>query len=155
MPIHIDRQAFNLDHLFPCFDLRPPSKDRLHPQNQFPRTKGFGNIVVRSQLKTHDAIDLFGLRGEHDDRNVPSHRIRFKGSTDISAIHPGKHQVEDDERRPEPSGLLQPGRAALRLDYLETRLPQMVFHQIGNVFFIFDDQDGLRQVTLPWPRISE
>ena len=38
------------------------------PQDELPRGKRLGDVVVRAQLEAEDAIDLLTPRGEQDDR---------------------------------------------------------------------------------------
>src|ERR1700730_8639564 len=47
-----------------------PAQDRLDSRDDFPRTKRFGDVVVRAQLQSDDAVHFFRARRQHDDWDI-------------------------------------------------------------------------------------
>ena len=67
-----------------------------HAGEQLTGREWLGDVVVGTDLESHDLVDLAVLRGEHDDRHL---RLRPDDATDFEARHPGQHEIEEDQVR--------------------------------------------------------
>lgn len=67
------------------------AQDRAQARRQLARRAGLGDVIVRAELETHDAVDVVAARGEHDHRyaaRLPDAAQRFH------AVHTRHHHVE-------------------------------------------------------------
>ena len=74
---------------------RCPAQHRSHAQLELTEAEGFGDVVVRAVLKPLDALVLLAPGGEHDQRQVASHRAQ--PSAHLEPSDAGQHEVEDHE----------------------------------------------------------
>src|SRR6056297_2726822 len=64
--------------------------------------KGFGDIVVGSDLQTGYYVGFVAFCGHHQNRHVLRSLCCTDPGTDLNTVHPGKHEVEYEEIRNMP-----------------------------------------------------
>src|SRR5207244_8609720 len=63
--------------------------------HEFPRSKGFDNVIVRAGLEQQDFVDFIPDSTEDDDGSVD-----FRGAqlfTDFKAVHVGKPKIDQQQ----------------------------------------------------------
>jgi hypothetical protein len=124
-------------------------QQRLEPRHQLDCLERLGEIIVGAQLQAdHFVHDLPSRRQHHDRRG---HAALTQLAADIEAVHPGQHDVEDDEivatcRRPGQPGFPVAGRldaVALADQPIAEREPESGF--------VLDEQDAQIGHTIPQP----
>ena len=71
--------------------LRPAAE---HASDEFAHSIGLGDVVIGTDLETHDGVDLGTLRGDHDDGHV---RLRADLPAHVDARDLRQHDVEEDQ----------------------------------------------------------
>ena len=92
MPGAIDFEAAETQRLLGRWRAAP-AQDRAQPREQFARLEGFGQIVVRAELESDDAIGCVAARGQHQHGRVA---LRAQRAADIETVDIGQGQIEDD-----------------------------------------------------------
>ncbi len=116
------------------------AEDGLDAGHHLARIERFGQVVVSAQLEADDAVDVLAPGREHEDRSLAptAHLAR-----DLGAIHLGHHEVEHDEVRVDALVLYEGLLAISRLDHGVAGLLEVQPHQLDDVAFVIDDEDGL------------
>ena len=70
-----------------------PAQDHPGARNQFARTEGFGDLIIRPQFQPEQLVIFFGTRCEYNDRNIA---IVANGATDLQSIHSRQDEIEHD-----------------------------------------------------------
>jgi hypothetical protein len=76
-----------------------PSQNGLNPENQFTRTEGLRQIVVRAQLEALDPIFLLLFGRQDQDWYRPGGRFSAEGLKYLVARKAREHSVQDDQVR--------------------------------------------------------
>ena len=76
--------------------LKRPSEHGLDPCQEFPRVKGFRQIIIGAQFQTHYAIRILSLCRKHDHRDLEFHA---DVPEQIESIAIRQHDVQDDDVR--------------------------------------------------------
>jgi len=116
---------------------------RLDACDEFAHGKRFRQVIVGADLKTDDAVNLFGARGQHDDWNVLQQR-RWRTpdcAAHVQAGQPWKHHVEDDQVWRVTSGSFKAGLPVGGSDNLIALFAKAVADTRDDRGFIFDDED--------------
>lgn len=129
------------------------SQDRPNSGHQFARRKGFGHVVVGTQLEPEHPVDLTIARGEHDDGDIAAaaelathiHSIEFACQAD----------VENHELWRAISHLFESALARCCLEHPVAVLAEIHLDQVADVWVIFDkDNSGLvighRELIVVW-----
>jgi hypothetical protein len=118
------------------------AQDRLDPQNDFPRTEGFCYIVISAKFQTDNAVNLFRLGREHQDGNVSGRRFALEDFAQFKSGDARQHQIENDQRWPVLSRLLQSSCAvSCSRDVESSGAPQRQREQVDDITLVLDDQD--------------
>ena len=121
----------------------------LHPGHQLPGSKGFGDVVVRTQLQAENAVIFARPGGEKDDRYGAQSGVAAQPAAYVQAVSSGHHDVQQKEHgRLALSVRHEVGRSAVDADP-KTGGFQMMLYQAGNIRIIFQDAYGLTQMVLP------
>ena len=110
---------------------------RFYTRYKLARAERLRDIVVRAKAKAADLIDVIFLGRDHQHRNIAVLADLF---ADLKSVHAGEHQVQNDQIE-----LLLKGRlkslvpTVLYLDFKAAQF-QIIFLQIGDRHFIFNDQ---------------
>ena len=80
--------------LFPVLSCVSTAHVRLDARHQLTHGERLGDIVVCTQLETHDLVGLFLTGGQHDDRRV---LFRAHPPADLKAVHLGQHHVQQNQ----------------------------------------------------------
>ncbi len=100
--------------------------------------KGFGEVIVGAHLEADDAIDVFALRRQHDDRHGFARGTQ--PAADREPVLAGQHQVEHDEvRRVALKLLVEVARIGER-SHLETLLGEVARQQVTQSHVVVDDE---------------
>ena len=86
------------------------AKNGLDARREFPRVKGFREVVVGANFETQDAIDVLAASGEHDNGHAGMGADVLE---DFEAAKSGEHDVEDDEGIFPGEGLFDAERSAV------------------------------------------
>ena len=121
MARRIDRNRAGLER-FLWFFAAP--QNCPNSQHNFARAERLGYIIVSAEFQTDNAIDLFRLCGQHQDRNVSRRSVAFQNSADFESGHFWQHQIENDTSGPVIACLLQTGCSIGGCRRLEARLAQ-------------------------------
>ena len=71
------------------------AEERLDARDQLPPAEGLRDVVVRAQVETQDDVLLLALGGQHQDRHLQA--VLADGPADLITVHPGQHDVEQDQ----------------------------------------------------------
>lgn len=118
------------------------AKEGFNAQDQLPDAKGFDHIIISTDLKADDPVDLLATGGEHEDRDFVCELIISDLAADLSAGHIGEHQIEEDQvwwrfLLKGAQGLFAgQGRAGLEASLLE-----IIDEGVDQIGLILDDQD--------------
>src|SRR5258707_3274452 len=97
-----------------------------------------GDVVVRAEIESPDAVSFFPARGQQDDRHWSTF-TQF--ATDLEAAQPGQHNVEHDEIRQRSFGEREGFFATVRQDRPVPLFAQRVANDVGDVAVIVDDEN--------------
>ena len=110
-----------------------PSEHSAHPSQELAGRIGLGDVVVGAEFEPHDDVDLGVLRREHNDRNG---RRRTQLPTHLGSGHPGKHEIEQHNIRPQLAERGQ-GRGAVFSDLdLVALTAQQIGERVGEVWLV-------------------
>src|SRR5260370_8082797 len=73
---------------------------RLDPGHKFARTEGFGDVVIRAEFQTQDAIRFAAPGGEKDDRDRGQAKSLPNGAAEFQPIPAGDHDISYTPYRP-------------------------------------------------------
>ncbi len=71
-----------------------PTRYRTDACGELPEAERLHQVVVGPKLEQHDAVDLVGASGDHDDRGVGA---GAELATDVGSVHVGEAEVEQYE----------------------------------------------------------
>ena len=117
---------------------RAAAQHRPDAGQQFARVERLRQIIVRAHLKPDDAVDLFALRGQHDDRD---RRRGAQAPAQAQAVLARQHQVEHDQvdpalgQRPVHLAPVARDRDAAFVG------AQILGHQRADLAVVLDDED--------------
>ena len=147
MPSRVDFKIVDPHHRrgarFQDFGACRPPKNGLHPGQENPRTKGLGDIIIRSHLQPGHHIRFIPLGGHHDDRDPFGSAVFLQDLAHLQPVHARQHQVQQDQVRPQSSGpryRVRPGRHRFHPVAVSS---QVVPQQLDDIFFVFDNQNSL------------
>ena len=115
-----------------------PAQNGLNPQEQLAHAERLHHVVVRAELETDHAIDLFALRRQHHHRDCPRPRTFLELLADLRSGNIGKHQIEQNEIGSLPARQAQPFCSELRDDGIVAGLFQVVGKDLLQILLIFD-----------------
>jgi hypothetical protein len=67
----------------------------LYARKKFGHFEGLTDVVVRSEFQTHNFIDDFAARSEHDDRSVEASLSQI--ALHVKPISAWQHYIEDNQ----------------------------------------------------------
>ncbi len=125
-----------------------------HACHQFLGLERFDHVVVGTGFQTEDDVDGVGLRGEHHDGHTG---VRTQHATDVDAVHPGQHQVEQHQVRADLAHRGECLRTVADDEGFEPLTLQHDREHLGERGIIIDDEDpwlhapnGDTSVTAAW-----
>src|SRR5690606_11604042 len=121
--------------------------DGAHPKNEFLGAEGLGEVIVRAECESANAICLLAPGCEHEHRNIRGGWIGAKGLEYFVARESREHEIQDYERGPFAPRHLEcigPGRDA---GYAIARAREAINHEGGDLGFVIHDQNP---VTRCW-----
>ncbi len=115
------------------------AQDGMDARDELARIERLRQVVVGTHLEPDDAVDLFALRGQHDDRDALA-RAAYPPA-DREAVLARQHQVEHDEVR--GVALQLPVEIARVRKYgdLEALLGQVARQEVPQAHVVVDDED--------------
>lgn len=139
----IDSQVADREHLRPIrLGLRTDApKNRLDPQRQLARAKRLDHVVVRSNLETDDAVDLFRFGGQHDHWNTRGFGTSTEAAANLETTDVREHHVEKHEVGLLPRDLGQGIRPAVSHGNAMAPLSQIERDQVGEIDLVLHNQD--------------
>ena len=73
------------------------AKNVACPRNELARPRRLRHIVVCAHAEPKNNIALFRFGGQHQNRGASQRAIPLDLGTDFDAVHPGQHQVQNDQ----------------------------------------------------------
>ncbi|MNG99296.1 hypothetical protein D3C79_584620 [compost metagenome] len=113
------------------------AEQRFDPRHQFQHRKGFGQVIVGTQLQPQHAVYLAGARADDDDRRVARHVAR--PAADLQPVDARQHQIEDQRV---PAALFQHRHAQIAVGGVANVvafIAQVQLQQLGDVAVILND----------------
>lgn len=105
---------------------------------EFTHGEGFGEVVIRADFKTDDAVNLGVAGGEHEDGDAG---FLAQDAANFDAVHDREHDIEQDQVGGEGAGDGE-GAGPVAADL---HLVALAFEVVGERFleggFVFDDED--------------
>ena len=101
--------------------------------------KGFGDIVVRTEFKPHDAVNVFAARREHDHgRHVLA---GTQAAENLQAVFAGHHEVENERVKafPQPDAVHR--LAVFRDAYGKAVFAEVAAQQVTKARIVVHDQN--------------
>ena len=142
-PQRVEHPAF--EHVAPGPDGRlavaravGAAQHRIDPGQQFTRVERLGEIVVRADFETDDAIGLVPLGGEHDHRRL---RLGTHLAAQFETADAGQHDVENDQVDRRLSQHLAHLVAIAGGADLETVAAQELGDEMADLAIVVDDED--------------
>ena len=87
------------------------TQDRVDAEQELAHAERLDDVVVRAELEADDPVDLFGFRGDHDDRHELRRRLTAQRLGHEGPGQVRKHQVEQHDVRLHLERELQAGVA--------------------------------------------
>ncbi len=109
-------------------------------RQQLVHRERLGEVIVGADIETANAIALFGARRQHHDRRVARVLARAQAAANFDARRLRQHPVEHDQIRRAFVGDHQRFFAIVGDGDAIAFLLKIVFEQIGQGRFVFDDQ---------------
>ena len=141
----VQRELAELEHLGGFrrrarqFGRRLAAQHRMNARHEFARVERLRQVIVGAHLEADDAIHVFTLRGEHDDRRAVV--AAAQAAADRQAVFAREHQVEHEQvetlAHPE---LVHCGRVFRDVD-IETLLAEIAAQQIAQARVVVDDEN--------------
>src|SRR5205823_343322 len=126
--------------VFPGEGRRRAAQQRLHAGQQLEDTERFGDVIVRAQAQAAHLVRFLAPRREDEDRHGATGFAQR--AQHAEPVHPGKHEVEDDQVGPAVARARQSLRAVVRdLDLITFDL-QVVAQPVGEVGVVFHHEDA-------------
>src|SRR5579884_2575774 len=97
--------------------------DGVDPGQDLAHGEGLGDVVVGAHLQAEDRVDLGVPGGEHDHRHPAA---LAQVPADVQTVHPGQHEVEEDQVGPGRPRQPQAPNPVAGLEHLVTCPPQVV-----------------------------
>ncbi len=94
----IDAQTGDLDPVGLLFGLDPPQHG-IDARDHFTRGERLGDVIVRPRVQPFDAIFLFTLRANHDDREGTGCDALFELPSQLQPGTPRQHPIEQHQIR--------------------------------------------------------
>ena len=132
--------------LFPVLSCVGTAHVRLDARHQLTHGERLGNIVVCTQLETHDLVGLFLTGGQHDDRRV---LFRAHPPADLEAVHLGQHDVEQNEVGRLGERLVQTLCAVIGRHGIVALAAEVEHQDIRDRLFVLDNEDFFLIHTFP------
>ena len=117
------------------------AEQRANARDQLPHAEGFRHIIVRSELKSNDAVGLFTSRREHQDGNARVSFVPPELAAYLKSVHSREHEVEDDQVRGFPPHFRQREAAVRHRANAKAFFLQVVTEQFHHVALIFESYD--------------
>ena len=139
----VDRHTQAGNHIF-AFGILPQlvaAKQRLDALNQHLDAERLGDVIICPEAVADDLIGLFGLGGQHDDRDIPGIGCGAKSLADLEPVDHGNHQVKEYERGLFGAGLLQTVLTIAAENHLESVLDEVILEHLGEGAVIFDHEN--------------
>ena len=118
----------------------------LHTGHQFAGAERLRHIIIGSQPKPPDLINVILLRRNHDDGSILAVADL---PADLKSIHAGQHQIQDDQVKIRFHGLLQSDLAVVGNLHLKVAQLQIIPFQIRNTFLILNNQNPFTHPLVP------
>ena len=134
----VDPQLAHFDH--PLLGRVPATEDSVDAEHQLANAEGLHHVVVGAKLEADDAIDLFGLRGHHDDRHGLRLRLATKRLDDARARQVRQHQIEQDDVWANLERELEAGFSVRGGKRTVARLNEVVLEDLPQVGFVLDHE---------------
>ena len=115
------------------------AQHRAQPAQQLVRCKGLGQIIVRARVKAGDAVVLLSLCGQEHDRRRDA--VLTQAAEYLKAVQLRHHYIEDYRIIRASRRVLISVRAVMHGVYRIQILFQKDAQRLGEVFFIFRDQE--------------
>ena len=123
-----------------------------HPQHQLPGAEGLGDVIVGAQLKAFDAVQLLAAGRQHDDGRIVT---AADAAAHFPPVHPGEHQVQNDQVGLRAPKRVQRVMAVGRRDDVETFPFQVRGDEAAHVLLVLDDEHfGVLHGTALPPALS-
>ena len=119
-----------------------PAKLCLYTGNQFQRQEGLSHIIVCTQSKAGDPVNLCNLGSQHNYRIgiVPANPL-----ADLKTIHIREHHIQDSQIQLFFVNAVHSFLCCIALEYGEPLIFQIQCDKIGNFPFIVHDKDFFSQ----------
>ncbi len=110
---------------------------------------GLGDIVVRPELESHDALHVVAPGGQHDDGHAPEGSILPSGAArppdaaqHLQAVESRQHDVEDQQiDRASPEGR-QGTRSVVDRVHLHAFSPEVLPEELAQGLVVVGEQDA-------------
>ena len=140
--VHLEASGAQRGRLLGGQGTRRPPKHSLDAGSQLARRERLGDVVIRAQLQSGDAIGLLAASGEHDDRH--GHR-RPQPAADLEATQRRQHQVEDDEIGWIVERVLQALDTVVNGAHSVSLALEVAADHLGHIGIVLDDQHTRRR----------
>ena len=112
---------------------------RFHPGNKFAWRKRFCDIVVRTQTKSPDLINVVFFRGDHKNRHILD---CADFPADLKPVNIRQHEIQNEQIIISLQGRFEPGLSVGLDIHLKITQFKVILFQIGNGFLIFHYQNS-------------
>src|SRR5439155_3098881 len=117
------------------------AEHRPDTRSQLAKTERLGDVIVRADVETRNAIALRRARRQHDDRDLGG----FGAAThDAADLYPAQHrqiQIKNDKVGQLLGDGLERGVATSRDFHFDRRFTfERVFDESGDILFVLDDE---------------
>ena len=113
----------------------------LHPER-------LGDVVVRAEIETVDLCLFVAFRACDDDRDVRRRVGTFEYAQRRKPVHPGQHDVEDDQIAVSVFKRFEHALRVRKTIYVELRRVQRHLVQIANARVVFDHKNDFLHTSL-------
>jgi hypothetical protein len=140
-PGRVDPQAVVLDRLPPIGALRQlrPPQERPNAAPELADRERLRDVVVRTDLQTEHLVDLVVAGRQHDDGNGAQ---GTHAAAHLEPVHPGEHEIQNDEIGMIGGKALEGFLPAPRLDDLVSLPLERVGQELLNGLLVVDEQNG-------------
>jgi hypothetical protein len=113
------------------------AQDGADARQQLARVERLGEIIVGAQLQPDDLVGIVAPRGHHDERRAPA---LADAPGESEAVHPGQHEIHQQDVEPARRQLLQGLPAVHRKGRGHAVLPEELLEQPGELAIVLDEQ---------------
>jgi hypothetical protein len=113
------------------------AEDGIDAGHQLAHVEGLGQIVVGANFQTHDAVDVFAARREHNDGHIG---FATQAPKHFESVHAGQIHIQQDEIQAGVSGLFDALLSGVDGAEFEPFLRERLAEQLGHLAIIVDDQ---------------